>query len=188
MKIGLDFDGVVANTPKLKSDFAKKMYGIEIDPYFFGSPYVTENGLLSKKDHLKLKFFLYNDASIIPHFEPVEGALTFINKLREDGHHVEIITARPGITARRANEWLKHHSINIELTGVGFIRSKARAARDLDVFVDDLLINLYNLVDTVPHRFIYSWGYNEIYRESGIATRIHTWKELYDHIKILSKR
>ncbi len=44
MKIGLDFDGVIANYQQLKSDAAKRMYGLDIPPSNFIKKKVISEG------------------------------------------------------------------------------------------------------------------------------------------------
>jgi len=187
MKIGLDFDGVIANTPKLKSQFAKKLYHLEIDASHFALPYVTDAGLITSEQYTELQNFVSNNASVLPYLEPIHDALPHIHSLRDEGHYVSVVTARYGDALERAREWLKQHDVDIPITGVGLIKSKSRHVEGFDVFIDDALPNLYKLADTVPHRFLYSWGYNEIYKEDGVAIRVKNWKEFYNHIEKLSK-
>ena len=186
MKIGLDFDGVIAKTPLLKSIWAKNLFGISIDPYFFGSPYVFENDLISKQEYQRLKHFIYTHARVGRSLEEVEGAREYILRLLKKGHYVSVITSRDGKAAMIAKTWLLRHGLDIPLVSVGVGVSKKQAASGCDIFIDDSLFKIYQLEGAVPHKFLFSWGYNQDLQERGIAGRVNSWHEFYQIISSLS--
>lgn len=184
MKIGLDFDGVIANTPALKAFVTKEHYNVDIDPHVFGTPYVTDARLLSRDLYNEIRDLVYNNKDIATHLKPIEGAEEYIKKLQSEGHSVEVVTSRFGPSVEIAKEWLAAHGIPLKLTAVG-LTSKRDAAQHLDLFIDDLLLKLYEIKDVVPHLYLYSWGYNEIYREDAFAKRVFNWEEFYNHVNKL---
>lgn len=47
MKIGLDFDGVISDCGRLKSDYARKLYGVSVPAGQFKRDFVIGNGWLT---------------------------------------------------------------------------------------------------------------------------------------------
>jgi 5'(3')-deoxyribonucleotidase len=156
-------------------------------PYYFGTPHIIENFVMSRANYRKLQNFIYNNLSVAFNLEPVEDAFLYIRKLRRDGHEIRIITSRKGNALEAAVGWLREHDMDLPIEGVGVNKSKARAAMHSDIFIDDSLKKLYQLMGVVPHRFLFSWGYNKSYDEGGIATRVNSWEDFYKHINKIPK-
>ncbi|MAZ41054.1 hypothetical protein CL654_02965 [bacterium] len=182
MKIGLDFDGVVSNLGKLKAFVLKKVYGVSVPHTKADAFYIIENKILSRDGYIAFKKLIYEDIDAHLFMEPVRGAVTNIKKLQADGHEVKIVTARTGVALDVANKWLKKHHLHLPIEGIGFENTKHDAVKGFDIYVDDLLIQLSQMMDVVPHRYLFSWGYNEKYDEMGIAHRVKSWHKLYDEI------
>ena len=184
MKIGLDFDGVVADVGKLKSSWARELFGLDVD---FNNPDLDKKELISKKRQSELLDFVINDVASFAHLRPVRGAVTGVKKLVKK-HNVEIITGREGAALEAAKTWLKKHKLDIKITSVGAGNSKRSFVKGLDIFVDDSLINLAEMVKVVPNRFLFSWGYNEEYKEGDTAIRARSWEDLYSRIGKIKKK
>ena|SRR3989344_4405654 len=188
MRIGLDFDGVVSNLGKLKALILRKMYGVRVPHTKADALFILENKILSYDKYKAFKKLIYEDIDAHLFMEPVRGAVVNIKKLQGDGHEVKIITARTGIALEVANNWLKKHHVYLPIIGVGFENTKRDAVKGSDVYVDDYLIQLSQVMDVVPNRFLFSWGYNERYDEMGIAHRVKSWHELYNEITTLQEK
>ena len=187
MKIGLDFDGVISNCAKLKSDCAKRLYGAHIPGSQFKKDFVIANGWLTEEQYQEITKAVYYTREVGTLMEPVGGALSCVSKLVKEGHTVLVITSREETNLEIAGEWIERHRLPVELVGVGLHNNKAHAATGLDVYVDDDLPKLEPLVGVVPNLFLFSWGYNQRFNETGIAVRVFTWKELYRRIDSLGR-
>lgn len=185
MKIGLDFDGVISNCGKLKAEYAKSAYGVEIPPTQFKKDVVIGNRLLSPDQYDQISTAVYFTREVGLRLEPVDGLFPCLPRLMEDGHTVSVITSRMETDLEIAKEWSRKQGLSLELIGVGYRNSKAQHALGLDVYVDDDLHKLEPLVDVVPHLFLFSWGYNERLNEAGVAQRVLSWNELYGKIRAL---
>lgn len=186
MKIGLDFDGVITNCGKLRSDAGKKLYGIDVSPDLFRRDYVVEKGLLTHEQYDDFQQKIYGTRDIGLLMEPVEDAFHYIKLLQKERHHVSVVTSRGEVELGIAKEWSRKHRLSLNIIGVGQKNSKAKALTGFDVFIDDNLDKLIQLIGYVNHRFLFSWGYNHDEEETGIATRIASWKEFYTSIQTLS--
>lgn len=161
MKIGLDFDGVISDCSKLKSDGAKKLYGIDIPPAKFKKRIAIEEKYLTLEQYRELQNNIYETREIGFFMEPVKDVLYYLPWLIDAGHTVLVITSRGKVGVEIAREWSIRQKLKLDFIGVGYGNSKADATKGLDVYVDDDLEKLKPLVGIVPHRFLFSWDYND---------------------------
>jgi hypothetical protein len=189
MKIGLDFDGVIANSAKLKAKVARELFHIDVPDNEFGRHIVVEERkLLTLEEYRLVQRKVYNETDDISFLEPNKDALEYIEKLQADEHVLSVITSREGGALNFAKRWLAHYNLNIPIEGVGVGRDKTPVAGGLQAFVDDTLSKLAPLAGTVEYLFIFSWPYNLHQNEAGIAIRVHSWSELYEEISKVSER
>lgn len=185
MRIALDFDGVLSDCGALKAVHAKRMFGFDIPVEQFKKELVVkelvgeEKGILTLAEYKALKTEIYTNMEIGLTMKPVEGMLEFLPRLINEGHEIRVITSRHGETLEVAMAWTEKQGLSLEFTGVGCGKSKAPATVGFDLFVDDDLDKIEPLMDTVPHRFLFGWGYNEHIEEGDVAKRIESWEELY---------
>jgi len=189
MRIGLDFDGVISNCGQLKSDGAKLLYGVEIPPEKFKKELVVDTGILTLEQYRHLQKQIYSTREIGLTMLPVDGVLSLVPKLQQEGYDLMVVTSRGEPESEIAREWMKQKSLDLHLVGVGGGVSKADACRGLDVYIDDDLDKLEPLVDSVPHRYLFSWGYNQhIPVPQEVAKRINSWQHFYDEVSSLNGR
>ena len=185
MKIGLDFDGVISDCGKLKSDGAKKLYGVDIPPAKFKKEIVVGEKYLTAGQYRELQKIIYGTREVGFLMEPVGGVLHHLPLLVAEGHIILIVTSRGEVELEIAKEWSLLQGLQLDFVGVGYGNSKADAATGLNLYVDDDLDKLEPLVDVVPHRFLFSWGYNAHVDIGTIAKRIASWEELYRAVQAL---
>lgn len=186
MRIGLDFDGVLSDCGALKSECALELFGVRIPAERFKKEIVLGEGLLSAEQYRDLQERIYGTRELGLRMAPVPGVLDVLPRIMADGHEVTIITSRSGDMLAIATEWCAAHGLTPEFRGVGYGVSKAGEARGLHVYVDDDLDKIAPLVGVVPHRFLFSWGYNAHEEPEGIAERVASWHELHRRISDLS--
>lgn len=185
MKIGLDFDGVIADCGKLKSDAAKKLHGLDIPPEKFKKEIVIGEGHLTAEQYRDLQKIIYGTREVGFLMEPVAGMLESIPQLLALGHTLLIVTSRGEVELEIAKEWSISQGLTLHFIGVGYGVSKADACAGLDVYIDDDLDKLQPLVGIVPHCFLFSWGYNNHIDEGTVAKRISSWEEFCKTIENL---
>ncbi len=182
LHIGLDFDGVISDCGRLKSEAARLMYGVDIPPENFKKELVVDAGLLTLEQYRDLQRRIYGTEEYGLLAEPVPQVKEHLNRLAADGHRVRIITTRDGETLEVAKKWCAKHGLELDFTGVGFGVTKAAAAEGCHLYCDDDLDKLEPLVGVVPNLFLFSWGYNRHSDPSGVARRIASWPDLYASI------
>ncbi len=182
MIIKLDFDGVFSDCGKLKSEGAKKLYGIDIPPEKFKKEFIINGGILSSEQHRELQKHIYENMEIGMLMEPVSGVLECVPKLQNEGHEIGIVTSRNELSKIVAEEWLKMHKLKIPMIGVGKDADKTDACRGADVFVDDDLDKLEPLINIVPNLFLFRHGYNKHIILPKTIKETNNWEELYHQI------
>ncbi len=187
MRIGLDFDGVISDAGKLKSDGALRLYGLDIPPEKFKRELVVGEGHLTEEQYSELQRIIYGTEEVGFLMELVEEFKLHLDKLLEDGHTVIVITSRTEESLEVARKWARMQDLHLEFVGTGKDLSKAAAASraGCNVFVDDDLDKLEPLAGAVPYLFHFGWGYNEHIDASHVALRVNSWKELYEQIAMI---
>ena len=186
MKIGLDFDGVIADCGDLKREGALRLFGVDIPVEKFKREIVVNEEILTNNQYTELQKKIYETRELGLLAKIVEGAKEYIELLKSENHTLTIVTSRHKNGLLIAKEWAV--SNGIDLPFVGCEGSKESYCRDLelDVFVDDDFDKIESVANVVKYNFLFSWGYNESVGEKPISTRIHSWRELYEKISDLS--
>ncbi|MDD4289824.1 MAG: hypothetical protein PHH83_00925 [Patescibacteria group bacterium] len=188
MKIGLDFDGVISDTSKLKSLGAKMFYNLDISAEESTRDIIVrKKKLLTHEQYLELQHSVSNNRKIGLLMSPVRYAIYYIRKLIASGHSISVITTRNGIALEIAEEWFsrKMPEFKVDFVGIDNGNSKLKSAIGLDVFIDDTFEVLEELLGFVPNLYLFLWNYN---LEDGFDSRIQrvsSWKEIYKIINDL---
>lgn len=181
MKIGLDFDGVIANSHPLKALAAKEKFGVEIPIEQFRKKVVVGTRLLTAEQYREVGVLAMNGSYPIP---PVLDVLVYLPLLLRDRHLLSIITSRTKEALEFAKKWLaEYHLPDLPIQGVGYGLSKAKACEGLDVYIDDDLEKLLPLVGQVRNLLFFSWPWNLHEKQPVGITRVSSWYELYNHVR-----
>lgn len=184
MKIGLDFDGVIADCRRLKSYAAEKLYNKWIPPNHFCKEHIIRWGILTAEQYGNLQEAAYGTREIGLHMHPVPGAIRGIRALISEGHTLQVITSRSGKKVDIAREWSEQRGLDIRFTGVGK-ETKVKAAANLDVFVDDDLSKLKPLIGIVPNLYLFSWPYNRGDIITKPIRKVVAWREICSVVRTL---
>lgn len=176
-RIGLDFDGVIANCVQLKIEIARTMFGVSIPPEDFKKEIVTGKGLLTLDQYRSVQHEVYGNPDTALRAEVVPGAKEHILNLQAD-HDIHIVTSRTGHFADIAREWLCHHEIDLPITEVPYENTKQEGASGSAVFVDDDINKLRELIGHVPHLFLFDWPYNRSDVPRDGIERVLGWDNL----------
>lgn len=179
MIIGLDFDGVIANSPNLKSEVAKELYGVQIPADCFKKEMVTSMGL-NLEQYRHVQHIVYGTERGLL-MEPMKDALVCIARLQRK-HETVILTARTDNDLEIARQWAQIKAMdNIGFVGVGYETPKTKLVLDLglDVYVDDYPKKLIELLGYVRYLFLFSWRYNQDFQETQAIKRVDSWKRIY---------
>lgn len=180
MNIGLDFDGVIANSHPLKVIIAKKRFGVNILPEHFRRELVIERGLLTREQYRAVGVEAMDGSHLLP---PVHESLMYLPVLLREKHSIRIITSRTEKMLDIAKNWLAEEKIILPIQGTGYGLSKITACKGLDLYVDDDLEKLLSLIDKVKHLLFFSWPWNAHEKEPKGIERVSSWWEIYNYIR-----
>lgn len=186
MNIGLDFDGVIADTSGLKRATALRMFGVEIPTEIFKENLVVGRGLLTREQYRELMQTVCGNRECGLGMDEMPGAMVCLKELREAGHGMRVVTSREGAELEIAREWLKLRGLEPEFISVGYGHDKVGAVRGMDIFMDDDLNKLLPLVVHLPERlFLFHRDYNSADQVPAGIRRVSDWvkfRELLEEI------
>jgi uncharacterized HAD superfamily protein len=185
-KIGLDFDGVISDCGALKTEGARRLYGLSIPSEKFKTEILLGEKLLTLEQYRNIQKQIYGTMEYGLLMQKVEGVSEYTKKLIDEGYNLNIVTSRGAKEAEVAREWMKIQGLNIPLSAIGGDIKKTDACRGLDVYIDDDLDKLEPLIGVVPYRFLFSWGYNSQVDSGSIAKRVNSWQDFYEEVKALN--
>ncbi|NLI11244.1 5' nucleotidase, NT5C type [Pelotomaculum propionicicum] len=180
MKIGVDIDGVLANSLPL--------WVAELNNYFNVNKQLNEMHLYNvlktyEISQSELKLFLkHRGQYLMKSAEPVAGASHYLSRIKQQ-HEIYIITARDKRYQEETQEWLKKHNLPYdELILLGSHDKKEPCLeRNLRVLVEDTLeIGVQVSAAGIPVLLLDA-PYNQGTLPE-LVFRKHTWDEIYQAI------
>ncbi|TAL19585.1 hypothetical protein EPN90_03045 [Patescibacteria group bacterium] len=181
-KIGIDFDGVIADTSSLKQEQARLLYGVSIPPHQFKEQLVTGMGILTQPQYRALMRRVCGTREVGLRMAPLPGAVPSLRRLLDGGHRCTVITSREAEELAIASEWCAARGLAPEFVSVGYAKPKVEVARGLDVYIDDDLQKLLPLVGNTPNLFLFHQSYNAHEAEPPEIRRVSSWAELDGHL------
>ncbi len=183
MKIGIDIDDTITNTCEFMEDYISSFFNIKKDYlkknniYYFNLP-------LEFKDREK-DFYLSIFEKQILNIPIKENAKNIINKLKEEGNKIIIITARekdtyidPVLSTKRQLE-----SYGISYDKILCTKDKRKACIDekIDIFIDDSIRNINSVKNIVKQVYLFTNPYNK--KICVPFERVDDWIQIYKLLK-----
>lgn len=193
MNIGIDIDDTISNTFEraviYAEDFIKNELKREIkvdvskvvDHYYIRDMFGLTN---EEAEAFWTKYY----TKIICNVEPKVLSAEMINKLKEEGNKIVIITARwcdKGIDVVEISEtWLKEHGINFDKIYTG-IENKAEIAvkENIDLFIDDSIRNCEEVSSAGIKSYLFDSKINQHVNVPENIDRVYSWEEIYSKSK-----
>ena len=187
MRIGIDLDDTITKTDEILFKYAK-IYNEEEKILFNIN---REEWNLTKafgwnEENIK-EFFSKYLKSIYEEAEIKENAKERINKLKDDGNEIIIITARNTKSLKEVHEvckdWLINNKINVDKIVVdGENKAQKCLENKIDIFIDDNICNCENVYNNLKIPVLLMNGrYNKDYQNPKIK-RVYNWNEIYNEI------
>lgn len=191
MNIGIDIDNVISNFDEIATkEFL--IYDKELRNTGIINPEAHfTKGMFDWTDNELWSFYLENIERIAINLDVIDGAKEYIERLKEDGHTIIIITGRDNGEYKdpytMTKKWLKKKGIVYDkLILVNGYKGKAEKCleNDIDVMIDDssricrecFRNNITTIIMDRPCN-----------RNENEIPRVHNWKEIYEFINDYKK-
>lgn len=181
MRIGIDIDGVTANTHEVICLVLNELYGVSYKPKD-----------LSCWDLSMLYVGLNNDVwhaydwAFYSESHPMFMAPSVIRQLASNGHEIHFITARRPKMKQTTMNWLLKHDIPFESVihdgkKLEVLKQMESRGKKVDLFIEDAPHNILNLADYIP-TIIFDAPYNKDICHPN-TVRLSNWVQIYNYIK-----
>jgi len=158
--IGVDFDGVLADTTALKQEQALQLFGVKLLAHECKEQIVVKKNLMSREQYRAVMERVCAHPEIGLRMQMIEGGVEYLRKLIQTTETIRVITARSGQELEVARIWCMNNGLNLDFVSVGYGGSKVTAADGLDVYIDDDVSKLLPLVGLVPRLYLFHQSYN----------------------------
>lgn len=177
--IALDLDDVVLDFVQGVLDVVNRDFGSNLEPsdivdWNFGQfidPIIGRPWFEWLEDHA----WLWGEK-----FKPVPGALGGIEKLRRQGHYIEIVTSKPTWAEDALWTWLARYKPRVHrVTIVPLDSTEKNQLTDADILVDDRWENCKNWAADGRPAILYNRPHNNAYGmpPDGVV-RAHNWRHI----------
>ena len=191
MKIGIDIDNTITNTLPILKKYCREYN----DTVIKRGLEMHDNGVASFNlydwtPEENMDFCVKYLEEVVLQAEVKENAKDIIQKLKDEGHHINIISSRAfpmfNTPYETTEKFLKEKGIVYDKLLVGKIEKKSSCIEnELDVLIEDEVKYINEMSEFMPVIV-----FDEIYNkqcEGKNVIKVTSWLEIYDKIKELQK-
>ena len=190
MNIGIDIDNVISKFDEaLEEEFLKHDKELRNTGIINPNKHITDGMFDWTEDEL-WPFYFENIERIAKNLDVIEGAKEYIEKLKEDGHTIVIITGRDNGEYKdpysMTKRWLAEKEIPYDkLVFTNAYKNNKNGKTEkcfengIDIMIDD---SAYICRDCFENNITTLIMDKPCNREEQEITRVHNWKEIYEFI------
>lgn len=185
VNIGIDFDGVIIDSSKLKIKIAKELFGFELTPETANKDNILSRGVDLKTYSDTFKRIILQERS--DEVELVPFAKEIIDKLYAN-NVIYVITSRfddevPYVRIMLKNRNIKYHHL---INTVDQPKEEACLKNRIHIYLDDGVKKLEQIRNGYTKLFLLTKLDNKNIRiENDRIQRVSDWKDFYNKIKYL---
>ena len=198
MRIGIDIDGVLTDVERWQLDYGSKFYYERYQKEIVDFEGYDTNQIFNVDDKLDEEFWREYFKEYSLNVEVRKFANEVIDKLKQDGHQIYIITARGSFLSHSADvmsieenqqivlNWLKNNHINYDKI-IFSPEDKLDICKEnnIDLMIEDKVDNINKISKIIPVICFHA-GYNKVCKNSNII-RCYSWYDIYSKINKLAK-
>ena len=189
MKIGIDIDNVISSFDnELLKEYLKH------DKQLRNTGIINQNadgirrGMFDWSKEEDETFYKENIERIAQNLKPIHNAKKYIDKLKDDGDEIYIITGRDNGEYTNPYDmtvnWLNKHQINYDkliLTNAYDKEAKAKQCKknNIDIMIEDSTLTAINIKEVGTRVLLMNTRFNQKNQE---LERVSAWKEIYSKI------
>lgn len=179
-KIGVDIDGVIADSQPVIIDKLNRLFGKN---YILNDFINFDSVKMFGVDRSQLdRIIMEKELEIIEEAVPLPGAVETLNQLR-DGNKIIIVSARTPVYFGQTMAWLERYGIRHDELRLLGQHDKRQSCLDLcvDVFIEDNKKNADQIASCGIPVLLMDAAYNRGKLPDTI-TRVYNWSEIQDYI------
>ena len=194
MRIGIDIDNVISNfNEELLNEYINHDKNLRNSGVINKKAEYIRRGMFDWSETEEQEFYKSNIERIAKNLKVKHGAKKYIDKLKEEGHYICIITGRDNgeysDPYNMTKEWLDNNSIKYDkliLTNAYTKKEKAIKCleNNIDIMIDDSVGNCKSCIQNNIKTFLMDTPYNRFID----IPRVNSWKEFYEVISNMSKK
>lgn len=185
MRIGIDIDDTMADTFDYLMPYIAEFFDLDIK--YLKDNNISYSTLPEKMKKRELEFAKKYYDKVIPNTPFKPKVTEYIDKIKNLGHEIIIITARDKTLYideyKTTIKELKNNNINYDKLICNFDKAKICETEKIDLFIDDSIANC-NKVNQLGIETILFNSKSNIKEKTNLY-RVDNWKEIYD--KIINK-
>ncbi len=180
----IDIDDVIANTSKSIPVLAEKLFGIKVQ-YEDLTSFNFNESLKLNPAQLETFFEYLHREEVLIEFFPVKGAKESLNKIKELGYVIYIITGRPPHSFEITKKWLQKNGFIYDYLYFADKYSRYSDTNKPHIISMDQLAEIdFTLI--IEDSLKMAMWFNE--KKSRVALIDHPWNREYDAAKSVFKR
>ena len=198
MRIGIDIDGVLTDVERWQLDYGSKFYYERYQKEIVDFEGYDTNQIFNVDDKLDEEFWREYFKEYSLNVEARKFANEVIDKLKQEGNEIYIITARGSFLSHSADvmsveenqqivlNWLKNHHINYDKI-IFSPEDKLDICKEnkIDLMIEDKVDNINKISKIIPVICFHA-GYSKNCKNSNII-RCYSWYDIYSKINKLAK-
>ncbi|MDO8584691.1 MAG: hypothetical protein Q7R85_01040 [bacterium] len=192
MRIGIDFDDVVANTGIAIIEMHNKKHGTHYKKDDFYS-YLFEEIWGGERDENRKEIDEFLTTNRSKKVSPMVGSLKAIQALKAAGHELYIITARRNKHITQTELWIEKHFPDV-FTGVHYAspsrlkeeprkKSEICEALGIEVLIDDSPENAFDCAAVGVKIFLFDQPWNRRHEFPKNVERVFSWDEVLHKLR-----
>ncbi len=186
MRIGIDIDNVISNfNDVLLKEYLKHDKELRNTGIIDNSPYYITKGMFDWSQEENDDFYYANIQRIAKSLKPLRNAKQTIDKLKQDGNEIYIISSRDNgeyiNPYEMTVEWLEKYDIKYDKLILTDKYQKWPVCKEykIDIMIEDSIRNCEDIENNGVKCFIMDTRYN---KDETRFERVKNWREIYSKI------
>ncbi len=188
MKIGIDIDDTMADTFNYLMPYIAEFFEVDIN-YLKGNN-ISYSNLPEEMKKRELEFAKKYYDKVIPNTPFKLKVAEYIDKIKELGHEIIVITARDKTLYtdeyKATIKELENNNIHYDKLICNFDKAKVCKNEKIDLFIDDSIVNCKKVNELGIETILFNSKSNM--KEVSNLDRVDNWKDIYERIKKLSSK
>lgn len=182
--IGIDIDGVLADSDRFYRKLIKQWYNVKLSRQMVSKPnYFEVLKSVEPEREIQRFFKRVTEEDLWQQIEPIEGAETSMMKLRCAGFHLIIVTSRPNMEPMKSEtlKWLRNNDIIYD--DIVFVSdgnkygNLTKRSLHLDFFIEDFIEYALQFARNGIPVFLFNYPWNQHNNDKNIR-RVSGWSEV----------